>query len=231
MSSIRRRIAFSLLEIVVVLAIFAILLGLLLPAVQNARRSAARLECQNNLHQIGLAFHNQIEAYGRFPPQIPAPGNTHGSTYSYEGTSWHTFILPDIDQVPLWSRVISAYEVNPDPLSSPHAANRMTVVGTYICPADMRLKTALMETDGITGAYTSYVGVNGYLDHLRSGLFAHRIGRTPAEITDGLSNTLAVAERPPPGIFRSAGGILHTPFVICKQLMISRCRPNREYHP
>jgi prepilin-type N-terminal cleavage/methylation domain-containing protein len=90
------RPGFTLIELLVVIAIIAILIGLLLPAVQKVREAAARSKCQNNLKQIALACHNAHDALGRLPPQ----GGTYGGA-SYGPLFFH--ILPYIDQKNLWS--------------------------------------------------------------------------------------------------------------------------------
>ncbi len=100
--SLQRRSGFTLVELLVVVAIIGILVGLLLPAVQAAREAARRMQCQNNLKQIGLAMHNFESTYQRFPS---AGGQSQSywnfqtpATYGYENGGWHYQILPFMEQ-------------------------------------------------------------------------------------------------------------------------------------
>ena len=101
------KFGFTLIELLVVIAIIAVLIALLLPAVQQARESARRTQCKNNMKQIGLAMHNYHDVHGRFAPTIwqsPwSPGQVGGQNDWTNGTkgSWMVRILPYIDQAPL----------------------------------------------------------------------------------------------------------------------------------
>jgi prepilin-type N-terminal cleavage/methylation domain-containing protein/prepilin-type processing-associated H-X9-DG protein len=192
------RPGFTLLELLVVIGVIGLLIGLLLPAVQKVRASAARMQCLNRLKQFGLALHGYHDDRGHLPP-APAP-SMYGSPEASIGVSWLAMILPYVEQEALWRQTQAAFAVDPIPWHNPPHIGLSTVVPSFTCPADGRLGTAYPNAGGTVAAYTSYLGVRGN-SSLRQAVISGGgfRGSRFAEITDGLTNTLMVGERPPDG--------------------------------
>jgi prepilin-type N-terminal cleavage/methylation domain-containing protein len=196
----RTRTGFTLIELLVVFAIVAILIGLLLPAVQKVREAAALLSCKNNLKQIGLALHHYHDARGSFPTgyydPTPWPALDNGP-----GWGWGALLLPFLEQDNLYRRIRFDLDVG-DPAN---AAVRATFLKIYACPSDELFFTFTL-TDGGSNSWTlaqgSYVACNGndgvddFTTPPHTGAFVRAVkGYRIADITDGLSNTLFVGDR------------------------------------
>jgi prepilin-type N-terminal cleavage/methylation domain-containing protein/prepilin-type processing-associated H-X9-DG protein len=147
-----RRNGFTLIELLVVIAIIAILIGLLLPAVQKVREAATRTQCQNNLKQMGLAVANYESTYGLVPPAgegsnaavngTQFSNSNTSATYPYTpaGTPMHslwTYLLPYIEQNNIYAMIdLTQYYNAPSPNNFPnHVAAFQNVIKTFICPA------------------------------------------------------------------------------------------------
>jgi prepilin-type N-terminal cleavage/methylation domain-containing protein/prepilin-type processing-associated H-X9-DG protein len=140
------RSAFTLIELLVVIAIIAILIGLLLPAVQKVRAAAARMQCQNNLKQIGLACHNYHDANSMFPA-----GSIYRAGNYYD--TWAVAILPYIEQQNLFSLYNQAL---PNLANNP--AVLQSLVKTYVCPSDPNPFSPIVPASG--GASVAFMPGN-----------------------------------------------------------------------
>ena len=178
----RTRSAFTLIELLVVIAIIAILIGLLLPAVQKVREAAARIQCQNNLKQIGTALHDYHSAKGTLPPG----SNPQGFTVVAQ-------LLPFFEQDNLFKEINFSVAAN----SPPNAVPTGTTIKILLCPSDRT--SALPAGQGGNNYFANY-GTEPFFFQNRSvanGVFALREsagGVRLTDITDGTSNTTAFAE-------------------------------------
>ncbi|QJW94054.1 DUF1559 domain-containing protein [Frigoriglobus tundricola] len=195
----RRTRAFTLIELLVVIAIIAILIGLLLPAVQKVREAAARLKCQNNLKQLGLASHNYESSYGTLPPGAgPTPID---NVVANSRASVQTVILAYVEQANLYNLFDFTQDVNS---SATNANARVKQVPIFLCPSDP--SQATQSGDGKSN-YFGNLGSQAYtaasLTSPLGGMFYY-IPRSGAQfipkgfaitaITDGTSNTAMFAE-------------------------------------
>ena len=204
------RQGFTLIELLVVIAIIAILIALLVPAVQKVREAAARTQCANNLKQLGIAMHAFESAHKVFPPGAlrtstsvvsKAFAGKFGVTNTAVKHSWAVFILPHIEQ----GTVAAQYNLNADNASAANQAARETPINVFICPSSQGAKPRMNIAGGVTYAGTDYAPNNGYSANLESagyvdvsvarhGILKVNAAYSIAEITDGSSNTFLLSE-------------------------------------
>jgi prepilin-type N-terminal cleavage/methylation domain-containing protein/prepilin-type processing-associated H-X9-DG protein len=213
-----RRKGFTLIELLVVIAIIAILIGLLVPAVQKVREAAARIQCENNLKQIGLATHAYHDTYKRFPSGVNLPVSTQsGAVFPTNNLvkkgligpppvpgqfiSWGEAILPFIEQANLQKNLDLTQREYAN-CNGPNSTGAQ-IVQIFICPSDNLQNLVSTYT---TGGVTYYFGMNSYganggtrswyiTSMTTDGMFYINSRVNIAGVRDGTSNTLLFGER------------------------------------
>jgi prepilin-type N-terminal cleavage/methylation domain-containing protein/prepilin-type processing-associated H-X9-DG protein len=200
------RCGFTLIELLVVIGIIGVLIGMLLPAVQKVRESAARLKCANNLKQIGLGLHSYHDATGSFPPGVNAAYLSDWEEATGPGWGWAAYLLPHVEQDNLFHTILFQLSIT-DP---PNAGSRVTPVAVYRCPSEAAGPTFIAYTLGGPGqpsvplcavAAANYVGMASSEDSWTfttwdwDGVLYPQSHVRFADITDGTSQTIAVSER------------------------------------
>ncbi len=205
----RARGGFTLIELLVVIAIIAILIGLLLPAVQKVREAAARAKCTNNLKQMSLALHNANDTHGRLPPLAGNYGGAYLAPLLFH-------LLPFIEQQNVWNSaqfngfVVPAWDT-PAPAGTGLTYLRQTPIPIYKCPTDPTLGMNV-ATDWFPGdiSYGGNWNVFGKVPFNASSVVVadwDGAGRIPGTFADGTSNTVVFADKLAycPGTKRNAG--------------------------
>lgn len=208
-----RRGGFTLVELLVVIAIIGVLIALLLPAVQQAREAARRMQCTNHLKQLGLALHNHHDTYLRFPPggaQDQPPFGTATANNTTWGSSWLVYILPFVEENTIydqWQFYGSSGVFN----SNNNAVVKGIEMDKYRCPSSPL--PGFSRSNSGNSASVTYVGISGAVDGIIPGYTESRITHNArggmhsaggmffasskikfSDLTDGTSNTMAASE-------------------------------------
>lgn len=184
--------AFTLLELLVVLAILGVVSALTLAAVQRVREAASRMRCLNNLRQMGLALHQYHDVHGQLPPGVSYRDGKDPNPFM----SWQARLLPFLEQQALWEQTLRAYKEEPFFQVNPPHIGYALVMPVFSCTSDPRFLT-VGQPYGIRVAFTDYLGVEGINQFRKDGVLFLDSHTRFADITDGSSNTLMVGERPP----------------------------------
>ncbi len=213
-----RRGGFTLIELLVVIAIIAVLVGLLLPAVQKTREAAARTKCQNNMKQLGLALHNYHDTYNRLPPGGSGPPNPD--------LGFHVLVLPYIEQANLFAGfnpaqnwdsaankpfIVQSVPIHRCPSSTEQRSNEGT--GAEVVGGEAAYTTHYLGVMGPKGAGPGGVSyaVNGPTTHggfAQQGVLGFNTRVRFTDVQDGTSNTLMLGEmswtaNPSPLLYRA----------------------------
>jgi len=185
------RLAFTLVELLVVIAIIGVLVGLLLPAVQSAREAARRSSCQNNLKQQGLAMHMHHDSYERMPAGYVSPGvaaTDPASAETSKGYAWGLFILPYMEEGTLADSIDQSLEAT-DPVNAGVVSRAK--ISVYLCPTDVPPEH--FDVSGTAGTIS-----------LPSSNYSAILGYNNVTMTPGIAaNTTWYAAIP--GVLRPAG--------------------------
>jgi prepilin-type N-terminal cleavage/methylation domain-containing protein len=188
----RRRSGFTLIELLVVIAIIAILIGLLLPAVQKVRGAAQKTACSNNLHNIAIALHAYVDGSGSFPPAYQAPNLD-------PGWGWAALILPHVEERGLYDAAgVPTSKFGPaGGVAKPNSLTQ-TRLSIFRCPADTGPDLNPLRDNFAMANYRAVAGPTAYpffyADTDTGGVMFQNSHTKVTDITDGAANTVVIGE-------------------------------------
>lgn len=200
-SKLKPTAGYSLIEVLVVIGLIGMLIGLMLPAIQNVREAASRASCQNNLKQLGLAAQNYHSAFGRMPGSSQ---NFRTQNGQIRAVQWTHLLLPYLEQEAVYRESIEAFKQDFSSYKNPPHRHVTTVIKVFTCRSDGRMPGPTTDAEGNTCAYASYFGNEGTAPPPSGGTGNGAFGVSLVEFRDGASQTLFIGERPPPA-YRYAG--------------------------
>jgi prepilin-type processing-associated H-X9-DG protein/prepilin-type N-terminal cleavage/methylation domain-containing protein len=197
-----KRRGISLVELLVVLSILALLAAITLAGVQAVRAAAARAQCQSHLRQLVTAAQNYHATHRQFPNGVAYPfsKSDYDIFAKHAGVSWHTNLLPYLEQDSLYGRAWAAHSANPSGNSPDHDSVASHPLAIFRCSADAR-SIGRHSWEPAASQYppwglTNFVGVSGTDLQGDDGVFHSNLRVSANDITDGTSNTVMIGERP-----------------------------------
>ena len=185
---------FTLVELLVVVAIIGILIGMLLPAIQQVREAARRTSCLNNLTQFGLAMHNHEFSFGSLPPGVIDKAGPIQNVAVGQHVSWTVHLLRFMEQ----NGVADNFNIPAGTYAKPNAAARAMVMYNYNCPSQSLVQDITMAA-GLSHYAGCHNSVEAPIDVDNDGLLFLNSAITYGDIYDGSSNTILIGEFIPEG--------------------------------